>query len=68
VGDGYKIDVVLPHVIDDAIRKASNEPLAKSAGERGACLGAGGNALSSLLDREKIAATESVETRLIEIH
>jgi hypothetical protein len=68
VGDSNKIDVVLPDTIDDAVRKAGNDPLAKATGKWRTRLGAGGNTLRGLLNCGKKAEAESIEARLIELH
>jgi hypothetical protein len=68
VGDGNKINVVLPDAIDDAVWKPGNDAFAKGTGKRRACVGAGGNALCGLLDCGQKAETQSLEARLIELH
>lgn len=45
VGDSNKIDVVLPDPIDDAVRKAGNDSLAKATGKR--CPGLGSVLISN---------------------
>jgi hypothetical protein len=68
VSDGNKIDVALPDTIDDAVRKAGNDPLAKATGKRRARLWADGDTLGGSLNCGKEAEAESIEARLVELH
>lgn len=68
VGNSNEIHIVFPNTIDDTVRKPWNDPLAKAALQRRACLWAGENALLGLLDRGEKAEPQSIKALLIELH
>jgi len=67
LSDGNEVDVILPDSIDNVVGKTRNDPLPKTASERGACFRVGGNPFRCLLHGRQELGAKPVKLYFIKL-